>query len=416
MCQDTNPSKGATVAGTLRTWVRDYVRTHRSHPTPPNFKPPAKLGRPGRSSGQDSGQRLASEPQVLERMVAVQPNTIAVVLASGQSPQVRRPGEQLRPSLLSGRRPTYVVVVSTAPTRLDLRLDHLQVLSSVDPIEQVLLRVGVQVSGGDDYAGLLKATLVNYADLDAYLVECVKRELGEKVRRAMAMNRLTDLEPRTMERALLDYPIPATFADGVLERKSFAVLKVAGPSGSQRLYGVPQGADRSADTDPTVVLPARAALDLTMDAGLRRVWRQHAGQDLLGIVGAHSGSRTTVLAVPVKRPGEDEEARLREAFSRRFPGQYLRLVSAAAETYDGIVRVWFREVNGWPRRVVAVTETDGDTTLQVQIGAASPVDQGRLTPEERRDGVRVGDESDREALRQLLPYERVEFVAADAAD
>ena len=138
------------MAGTLRTWVQDYVRAHRSHPTPPNFRPPAKLLRPDRSSDSDLGQRLANEPQMLERPVAVQPQTIAVVLPSGQTPQIKRPGEQLRPSLLSGKRPTYVVVVSTAPTRLDLRLDHLQVLSRREPIERVIVRVGVQIARGDD--------------------------------------------------------------------------------------------------------------------------------------------------------------------------------------------------------------------------------------------------------------------------
>jgi hypothetical protein len=408
------------VAGTLRTWVQDYVRAHRSRPTPPNFKGPAKITRPDRSPGHELGQRLASEPQLLERLVAVQPNTIAVVLASGQSPQIRRPGEQLRPSLLSGMKPTYVVVVSTAPTRLDLRLDHLHVLSSDEPIAQVVLRVGVQVTGLNDYADLLKAALVNYADLDAYLVECVKRELGEKTRRAMAVNTLPDLEPQTLERALLDYPIPAAFADGVLQRTSFAVLEVAGrrsgPTPRPQHAAPTQRPDHSDDTAPTVILPKLSTLDLTMDAGLRRLWRQHAAQELLGIAGAQVGSRTTVLAVPVEEPAAYEEALLREAFSRHYEDRHLKLVSAIATTYDGIVRAWFREVGGWPRRVVAITETDGDATLRVQIGAASLVDQGRITPEERRNGVRVGEESDREALRRLLPYRRVQFVAADAAD
>jgi hypothetical protein len=407
------------VAGTLRTWVQDYVRAHRSRPTPPNFKPPAKLSRAGRSPDSGLEQRLASEPQVLERLVAVQPNTIAVVLASGQSPEIRRPGEHLRPSLLSGMRPAYVVVVSTVPTRLDLRLDHLQVRSRDEPIERVVLRIGVQASAGDDdYASLLRAALVNYSDLDAYLVECVKRELAEKARRAMALNELSDLEPRTLERALLDFPIPTSFAGGVLERTSFTVLEVAGRrsgSSSRPLPAVSsQGEDPSDDTEPTVIRPKRPGLDLTMDASLRRLWRQHAAQELLGITGAQVGSRTTVLAVPVEEPGAYEEALLREAFSRHYPGRHLRLVSAIATTYDGIIRAWFREVGGWPRRVVAVTETEGDA-LQVRIGTASLVDQGRLTPEEHRDGVSVGEESDREALRQLLPYERVEFVAADPA-
>ena len=399
------------MAGTLRTWVQDYVRAHRSHPTPPNFRPPAKLLRPDRSSDSDLGQRLASEPQMLERPVAVQPQTIAVVLPSGQTPQIKRPGEQLRPSLLSGKRPTYVVVVSTAPTRLDLRLDHLQVLSRREPIERVIVRVGVQIAGGDDYAGLLKAALLNYADLDAYLIECVKRELAEKARRAMTLNGLTDLEPRTMERALLDFPIPTSFAEGLLRRTSFTVLEVTERLGPSRppLYAVPsERADRSADTEPTLILPQRPALDLTMDAGLRRLWRHYADQELLGIVGAKAGSRTTVLAVPVEKPGAYEQTRLREAFSRHYDDRHLRLVSATGTTYDDIVRAWFLEVDGWPRRVLAVIETADDAALHVRI------DQGRHTLDERRVELQIGEDADREALQRLLPHERVEFVPADA--
>ena len=227
----------------------------------------------------------------------------------------------------------------------------------------------------------------------------------------MTVNGLTDLRPRTMERALLDYPIPISFANDVLQRTSFAVLEVTERSGRSRppLYAVPsERVDRSADTEPTLILPGQPALDLTMDAGLRRLWRRHTDQELLGIAGAKVGSSTTVLAVPVGKPGESEESRLREAFSRHYDDRQLRLVSASAATYDGIVREWFLEVEGWPRRVLTVTETADDAALQVRI------DPGRSSLEERRDGLQVGEDSDREALQRLLPYERVEFVAADA--
>jgi hypothetical protein len=65
-------------------------------------------------------------------------------------------------------------------------------------------------------------------------------------------------------------------------------------------------------------------------------------------------------------------------------------------------------VDSWPRRLVSVTGTDGDETLEIHV------DQGRLAAEDRDAGVWVGRESDREALQRLLPYGRVEFVAADA--
>jgi hypothetical protein len=399
------------VAGTLRTWVRDYVRAHRSHPTPPNFKPPAKLRRPGRSSDQELGPRLASEPQVLERLVAVQPRTIAVIVASGQPPQIKRPGEQLRPSLLSGRKPSYVVVVSTAVTRLDLTLREVVTLDADENIPLVKIRVGVQLNDRDEYAGLVKAAMLNHTDLDGYLTECVKRELNDKVRLACKMNRMADLQARTLQEVLTNGWFPGSFADGVLIQRGFTVLETIWPQSSPAGRGSAPPSPESMFRRPesaAAATPRRSELDLTMDAGLRRLWNNHAQLELLGIAGAKVSGETTVIAVPAREPAADEETQLREAFSHYFADRHVRLVSAVANTYDEIVRAWFRKVDSWPRRLVAVTGTDSDETLQIHV------DQGRLTAEDRDTGVWVGRESDREALQRLLPYERVEFVAADA--
>jgi hypothetical protein len=393
------------VAGTLRTWVQDYVRAHRSRPTPPNFKPPAKLHRGGPSPDHDLGHRLASEPQVLEKLVAVQPHTIAMVLAGGQPPQIKRPGEQLRPSLLSGRNPSYVVVISTAVTRLDVTMRELVTLDGEDNVPLVKIRVGVQVNDADGYAGLVSAALVNHTDLDGYLTECVKRELNDKVRLAMKMNRIADLRARTLQQVLSAGWFPDSFADGVLVQRGFAVLEAVWPETS-RPEPVPDPTFRRPPSGPSPE-HRRPNLDLTMDAGLRRLWNSHAEVELLGIAGARVSDDTTVIAVPAREPGAYEESRLREAFNRYYADRRVRLVSAVADTYDGIVRAWFRKVAGWPRRVVAVTETDGDEALEIRVAT------GQLSPEEESGNGGVGRESDREALRQLLPYERLEFVPAE---
>ena len=128
----------------------------------------------------------------------------------------------------------------------------------------------------------------------------------------------------------------------------------------------------------------------------------------IGIAEATVSGGATVIAVPAREPGPHEEIRLRDAFSHYYADRHVRLVSAVASSYDEIVRAWFRNVDSWPRRLVSVTGTDGDETLEIHV------DQGRLAAEERKAGVWVGRESDREALQRLLPYERVEFVAADA--
>jgi hypothetical protein len=41
------------------------------------------------------------------------------------------------------------------------------------------------------------------------------------------------------------------------------------------------------------------------------------------------------------------------------------------------------------------------------------VDHALRSSEERARGLSVGTQADREALRRLVPHERVEFVAAD---
>lgn len=396
------------MAGTLRTRFSDYVRAHR-HPTPPTFTPPAKLRPVSSSSDQGLGHRLASEPQLLDRLVVVRPNTVAVVVPSDQPPSVKRPGEKLRPSPVSGKR-SYVVVVSTAVTRLDLTLDYLLVLDRDQPLERVKVRVGVQVSDQDDYSSLIKAELLNHTDLDAYLMGCVERELAKRIRDGMTVNWLADLQPATLERALADRWVPIAFAGGVLVRKSFAVLDiVTEPERAGRaLHAVPSGrAYAPGDTEPTVTLPQPSDLDLTMDAGLRRRWSRYVDLPLAGITGAKIDGRATVIAVSTREPGPQEHSALRQAFRDYYSDRHVRLVTAVGQTYDALVRAWFRQIDSWPRRLVSI-DPDDETVLRIHV------DQSRLSAEERAAGVSVGRESDREALERLLPHERVEFVAADS--
>ncbi len=394
------------MAGTLRTRLSDYVRARR-RPAPPTFTPPAKLRPLSSSADQGLGHRLASEPQLLDRFVVVRPNTLAVVVPAEGPPSVKRPGEKLRPSPVSGKR-SYVVVVSTAVTRLDLTLDYLLVLDRDQPLERVKVRVGVQVSDRDD-AKLIKAEQLNHTDLDAYLMGCVERELAKRIRDGMTVNWLADLQPATLEQVLADRWVPAAFADGVLLRKSFAVLEiVTEPQRTGRaLHAVPSGRGYPpGDREPTMTLPP-SDLDLTMDAGLRRRWSRHVDLPLAGIAGAKIDGRATVIAVSSGEPGPQEHTALRQAYRDYYSDRHVRLVTAVGQTYDEIVRAWFRQIDSWPRRLVSI-DADDEAVLRVDV------DQGRLTAEERAAGLSVGRESDREALERLLPHERVEFVAADS--
>jgi hypothetical protein len=54
-----------------------------------------------------------------------------------------------------------------------------------------------------------------------------------------------------------------------------------------------------------------------------------------------------------------------------------------------------------------VQSSDEESTLRIGV------DQALRSAEERARGLSVGSQSDREALRRLVPHERVDFVAAD---
>ena len=102
-------------------------------------------------------------------------------------------------------------------------------LDADENLPLVKIRVGVQVNDKDEYVGLMKAALLNHTDLDDYLTECVKRELNDKVRLALKMNRMADLQARTLQEVLSSGWFPRSFADGVLVQRGFAVLATEWP-------------------------------------------------------------------------------------------------------------------------------------------------------------------------------------------
>ena len=240
----------------------------------------------------------------------------------------------------------------------------------------------------------------------------MKRELDEKVRRAVKWNGVANLKSKTLEGILASDGLPRFFADGVLVQRGFTVLETVWPdAGTVEPAPAPVSPEvafgRPDSEWPTAPLPL-AALNLTSDARLREVWNDQAELELLGIAGAQvEGGGTTVIAVPMRKPATHEETRLREAFGVYYGDRRVRLISAVARTYGEIVRAWFKNVDSWPRRLVDVTGADTTAVLQIHV------DQGRLSAEERNAGVWVGQESDREALRRLLPHRRVEFVSAE---
>ena len=100
---------------------------------------------------------------------------------------------------------------------------------------------------------------------------------------------------------------------------------------------------------------------------------------------------------------------LREIFGRHFDDRNVRLIAAVGNSYDDVVRAWFRQVDTNPGRLVSVRSTERDGVLRIAV------DQSRDSKADSKAGPSDGRESDREALRQLLPHDRVEFVHADGS-
>lgn len=408
------------MAGTLWALTLRYLRARGRRPTPTRAKTPSRpvQRQPRQASADDAlGHRLASEPLLLEQIVSVRPNTVAVVLTGDQPPQVKLSGELLRPSLIPSRRPVRVVVVNASVTYLDVTVKDMVTFDGY-PVDQIKLRLAVQLSDSDRYATLIDLVAAHPGDLDAHMLQLVQREVTISLQNAVRMNRLTDLHRQTLQRVLEDRWLPKGLAGGALIRRSFTVLESPSPTTVEPATAPPtnvrplrpelERGQPPSFSRPAPAVAARPRFDLTMDARLRRVWHDHTSQELLGIAGAKESDGATVIAVPSRQLGAYDGSRLEEAFKEYYADRRIRVVSAVAESYDEVVRAWFDQVDTFRGRLISVQSTGDNAVLRIGVG---PDRLGRQTGSDRE--VTVGRHADREALRALLPHERVEFVAAE---
>jgi hypothetical protein len=381
-------------------------------------KRPSPQPSAGRAADNALGHRLASEPQLLERMVSVRPHSIAVLLTRDQPPQLKFPGELIRPSLVPTLRPVRVVVVSTAVTNLDVTVRDLVSLDGY-PIDRVKIRLAVQISDSDRYSGLVDLVTNHAADLDDYLLRLVQHEVTTSLQQAVRNNRLPDLRRQTLQRVLEDRWLPRGLGGGALFRRSFSVLESPGPTTAESTWSteetkvLPEDEEReppSPFSRPRLALAppiaTRPRLDLTMDARLQRVWRDYTDQELLGIAGAKEGDGAMVIAVTSRQLGAYEASRVEEAFAKYYADGRVRVVLAVANSYDDVVRAWFAEVGGLSSRLISVQPTDDNSGLRISVDQDRPVRLGASYE------TSVGRHADRQALRALLPHQRVEFADA----
>jgi hypothetical protein len=412
MSRDTGyQAKGASVVGKLWSSVFGRVITDRQPATAPSDPRPSDVEEPA------LGMKLTGDPHPLDRLVTVQPNTVVVVFEQDSVPRIKFPGEYLTPGLLPSLRPVQVLAVNTAPVELDVTVDHLITLDGHE-IERCLVRVTVQLADRDNYASVTGLAAEYGTELEAHLLQRVETEVAMELHAAVKMNRLADLRRQTVQQVMADRWLPRSFAGGALMRRSFAVIEVNWPKDSaipaRTAQSNPPKADQTdAAIEPPPVRPLPQAgpapfgTELTMDARLRRIWRRYAEPELRGIAGAKIGHAATVIAVVDREPGAYEGSRVREALGESLEDRHLHFVAAVAESYEDLVRAWFKQVDGSPGRLVSVRSMGDDSILRIGV------DHALRSAEERARGLSVGTQSDREALRRLVPHERVEFVAAD---
>jgi hypothetical protein len=403
--------KGVSVVGKLWTSLFGRVVTDRQLPMSPSEPETAAADEPA------LGMKLTGEPHPLDRMVTVQPNTVAVLFEQDNVPRLKFPGEYLTPGLLPSLRPVRVLAVNTAPVELDVTVDHLVTMDGRD-IERCTVRVTVQLSDRDRYGSLADLAAEHGTDLETFLLQRVETEVATGMHAAVKMNRLADLRRPTVQQELAEQWLPRSFANGALLRRDFNVREITWPKDGPISVPIPQtksprvipaatSAVRPLPAPTPAVASRRGPMELTMDARLRRMWRQYAEPELRGIAGVKAGNSATVVAVVNREPGAYEGSRLRETFGDHFEDRNLHLVAAVADSYGDLVRAWFKQVDGSPGRLVWVRSLEDDSVLRIGV------DQALRSTEERARGLSVGSQSDREALRRLVPHERVEFVAAD---
>ena len=312
--------------------------------------------------------KLASKPQTLDRMVAVRPNSIAVVFDPSTRPGLSFPGEMLKPGMFPRLRPLQVVVVNTGAVSLDVTVGPLITVDG-HAVDSAKIRVVVQLNDERPVRRRCASWPPTSAPISrATCCSASRTRSRSEVHAAVRMNRLADLRRQTLQVVLADRWMPRAFAGGALLRRDFSVLDAPWPEAPTAAH--PGGRSRARTARSRRAAGDRGAagsLDLTMDARLRRLWTEHADAELRGIAGAKANNTSTVIAVPTREPGAYEGSRLREAFGQFFDDRGVRVVAAVADSYDDIVRAWFKQVDSSPGRLVSVQSSTRRALLRIGV-------------------------------------------------
>lgn len=183
---------------------------------------------PAQADAGEGGLRLVSDPHRVDRPLMVRPGTLAVLLTTDRAPELRFPGDLLRPRLSLPGRFIEVLVVSTGPVRYEVTVLDL-VTQELEPVGTVGVQVGVQLSDADDYAGLLDLVTETGIDLEAHLMTRVREEVAAALQGLVQVNRLADLRRLDLGRVLGERWLPRSFVSGILTRRDVTVSHVDWP-------------------------------------------------------------------------------------------------------------------------------------------------------------------------------------------
>ena len=379
MSRDTGyEAEGASVVGKLWSSMFGRVVTDRQPPTDPSGAEKSVMEEPA------LGMKLTGDPHPLDRLVSVQPNTVVVVFEQDSAPRLKLRANTSRPGCFP-RCAQSKLAVNTAPVELDVIVDHLMTLDGHE-IERCLVRVTVQLTDRDKYASV------------AGLAGRVRDRAGE-LPAAAGRNRGGDGDARRRQDEPACRPTSPNSATGdgrtlvaqdlrkrTLVRRDFAVIEVTWPKDSaiRRSSSAQLTTDR---TRASTVKPAPAAplaaktpaafvTELTMDAGLRRIWRRYAEPSCEPSPAPRSAIRQPLRAD--REPGAYEGSRLREAFGVYLEDRHVHFVAAVQIP----MRIWFAP--GSSRS----TAVPGDWYRSARLMTTRSCGSGRSCPAIGRESAR----------------------------
>lgn len=351
----------------------------------------------------------------MRHLASVREGTVVLLMREGRPPILKKPGEYVWPSPRPWEDDVTVLPVAIGPVRLLVRIADLTTLDG-HRLELLELRVVVQFLAADVLSGLTDLAAEHRGELGNHLAETVRRAVDASVRAAVHGNRRADLRRQSLISVLEDRWVPRAFAGGVLTRQRLELVTEVWSDKPAHPKGSGDGANSSrpsggSDDPPTTEQESvgedshhvrSRGLELTMDGRLSRLWRRHFAFDPIAIAGAHSGGRSTVIAVIDRDPPAYETREMWEEVGDAYRDPDPCLLLVRGNSYEEIVTSWFSQLEVGSG-LAPVTSSDHNRDRLVV----------RLPKELTHPRWQGPDGSQVAALRHLLPHKVVDVAVGN---